>query len=182
MLLYHTDKHKHMPCHTDKTYGTYHIGDQRRLRRACASTQSHHSLRCSHTKSIEVDVGYQNQTSYPTGWLRMRVKRMNLRRTKSTIISWDGSLLLHAIKHTSHRPVVSQLVMQPQWTREDAKHLKFYEQQHNFSQVERSKMQVFVEKCLDAVSSWKELCVKLPLQTPIFIVKMGFEGGKVNNQ
>ena len=27
----------------------------------------------------------------PTGWLRMRVWRMRLRRTKSTIISWDGS-------------------------------------------------------------------------------------------
>ena len=38
-------------------YGTYHIGDQRRLRRACASAQSHQSLRCSHTWSMEVDEG-----------------------------------------------------------------------------------------------------------------------------
>ena len=30
-------------------YGTYYIGDQRRLRRACASAQSHQSHRCSHT-------------------------------------------------------------------------------------------------------------------------------------
>ena len=38
-------------------YGTYHIGDQRRLRRACASAQSHQGLRCSHTWSIEIDKG-----------------------------------------------------------------------------------------------------------------------------
>ena len=31
------------------SYGTYHIGDQGRLRRACASAQSRQSLRCSHT-------------------------------------------------------------------------------------------------------------------------------------
>ena len=30
-------------------------------------------------------------TSSPTGWLRMNVWRMSLQRTKSTIISWDGS-------------------------------------------------------------------------------------------
>ena len=29
-------------------YGTYHIGDQRRLRRACAFAPSHQSLRCLH--------------------------------------------------------------------------------------------------------------------------------------
>ena len=34
-------------------YGTYHIGDQRRLRRACASAQSRQSLRWSHTQSME---------------------------------------------------------------------------------------------------------------------------------
>ena len=33
----------------------------------------------------------KQQTSSPTGWLRMRVWRMSLRRTKSAIISWDGS-------------------------------------------------------------------------------------------
>ena len=38
-------------------YGTYHIGDQRWLRRACAYAQSRQSLRCSHTWSIEVDKG-----------------------------------------------------------------------------------------------------------------------------
>ena len=37
-------------------YGN-HIGDQRRLRRACASAQSRQSLRCSHTWSMEVDEG-----------------------------------------------------------------------------------------------------------------------------
>ena len=36
-------------------YGTYHIGDQRRLRLACTSTQSRQSLRCSHIWSMEVD-------------------------------------------------------------------------------------------------------------------------------
>ena len=35
----------------------------------------------------------KNQTCSPVGWLRMRVWRMSLRRTKSTIISWDGSIL-----------------------------------------------------------------------------------------
>ena len=38
-------------------YSTYHIGDQRRLRRACASAQSRQSLRCSYTWSMEVDEG-----------------------------------------------------------------------------------------------------------------------------
>ena len=38
-------------------YDTYHIGDQRRFRRACASAQSRQSLRCSHTRSMEVDEG-----------------------------------------------------------------------------------------------------------------------------
>ena len=35
----------------------------------------------------------KNQTWSPIGWLRMRVWRMSLRWTKSTIISWDGSIL-----------------------------------------------------------------------------------------
>ena len=35
-------------------YCTYHIGDQRRLMRACASAQSRQSLHCSHTWSMEV--------------------------------------------------------------------------------------------------------------------------------
>ena len=38
-------------------YGSYHIGDQRRLRRACASAQSRQSLRCSHTWTMEIDEG-----------------------------------------------------------------------------------------------------------------------------
>ena len=64
-------------------YGTYHIGDQRRLRRACASAQSRQSVRCSHKWNM--------QASSPTGWLRMRVLWIGLRRTKNTIISWDCS-------------------------------------------------------------------------------------------
>ena len=66
--------------------------DQRRLRRFCASAQSRQSLHCSHAWSMEEDGGSeQNQTSSPTGWLRMHVWRMSLWRTKSTIISWHGS-------------------------------------------------------------------------------------------
>ena len=38
-------------------YGTYHIGDQRRLRWVCASAQSRLSHPCSHTWSMEVDEG-----------------------------------------------------------------------------------------------------------------------------
>ena len=37
--------------------GTYHVCEQRRLRRACASAQSRQSLHCSHTWSMEVDEG-----------------------------------------------------------------------------------------------------------------------------
>ena len=33
----------------------------------------------------------------PTGWLGMRVWRMSLRRTKSTIISWHGSIFFSAL-------------------------------------------------------------------------------------
>ena len=38
-------------------YDTYRIGDQRKLRRFCASAQSRQSLRCSHTWSMELDEG-----------------------------------------------------------------------------------------------------------------------------
>ena len=38
-------------------YDTYRIGKQRRLIRDCASAQSCQSLCCSHTLSMEVDVG-----------------------------------------------------------------------------------------------------------------------------
>ena len=36
-------------------YGTYHIGNQQRRRRACAFAQSRQSLSCLHTWSMEVD-------------------------------------------------------------------------------------------------------------------------------
>ena len=67
--------------------------DQRRLRRACASAQFRQSLRCSHTMKYgsRRRVRPNNQTSSPTGWLRMHVWRMSLRRTKSVIISWASS-------------------------------------------------------------------------------------------
>ena len=71
-------------------YGTYHVGDQQRLRRACAFAQSPQSLHCSHTWSMEV------------GRVRPKIRHLapldgcacaceewiNLRRMKSTIISW----------------------------------------------------------------------------------------------
>ena len=46
--------YKHCNWASSWDYGTYHIGDQRRLRRACASAQSRQSLPCSHTWSMEV--------------------------------------------------------------------------------------------------------------------------------
>ena len=74
-------------------YGTYHPGDKQRLRQACTSAQSHQSLRCSPTWSMEVDErSDQNSDIYsPTGWLCMCVWRMSLWRMESTIISWHGS-------------------------------------------------------------------------------------------
>ena len=70
----------------------YHIGDKWWLGLACASVQSHQSLHCPHIWSMEVDKGSaKNQTSRATGWLRMHIWWMSLRRTKSAIISWDGS-------------------------------------------------------------------------------------------
>ena len=75
-------------------YGTYHIGDQQWLRWACTSTQSRQSLCCSHTWNMEADKGLDQKSDiHPTGWLHMQVWRMSLRRTKSTIISWDGSFI-----------------------------------------------------------------------------------------
>ena len=65
-------------------YGTYHIGDQRRLRQASTSAQPRQSLHYLHMK---YGSRCENQTSSPTGWLRMHVWRMSLRRTESTIIS-----------------------------------------------------------------------------------------------
>ena len=55
-------------------YGTYHIGNQRRLRRARAFAVRTHEVQ-----------------KYPTGWLHMWVWKMSLWRIKSTIISWAGS-------------------------------------------------------------------------------------------
>ena len=50
-------------------YGTYHIGHQRRLRRACASVQSRQSLRCSHTWSNEVDEGSDQKSGTYPHWM-----------------------------------------------------------------------------------------------------------------
>ena len=40
----------------------------------------------------------KTQTFSSTGWLRMRFCRMSLRRTKSAIISWDGSIVKSIMK------------------------------------------------------------------------------------
>ena len=76
-------------------YGTYHIGDQRRLRWAAHP----HSLTraftvCTHEVWKKTKGPTKNQTSSPTGWLCMRVWRTSLQKTKSALISWDGSIIL----------------------------------------------------------------------------------------
>ena len=73
-------------------YGTYYIGDQRRLRRACASAQSRQSLRCSHTWSMEVDKGSNQKSDIKPHWKAAHgLWRMSLR-----IISWDGSFKINS--------------------------------------------------------------------------------------
>ena len=73
-------------------YGTYHISDQRRLKRACAFAPSLQSLQCSRTWSMKIDEGSnKKQTSSPTGWLRMRIWRMNEfteDKKYHTLMSW----------------------------------------------------------------------------------------------
>ena len=58
-------------------YGTYDIGDQRRLRQACASAQSRQSLRWSMELTKGPTKKKKKQTSSPIGWLRMRVWSMS---------------------------------------------------------------------------------------------------------
>ena len=55
-------------------YGTYHIGDQRWLRRPCASAQSRQSLRCSHTWSIEVDEGSNQNSDIYRHWMAVHAR------------------------------------------------------------------------------------------------------------
>ena len=50
-------------------YGTYHIGDQRRLRRACASAQSRQNLRYSHTQRKEDDEGSDKKSDIKPHWM-----------------------------------------------------------------------------------------------------------------
>ena len=69
-------------------YGTYHIGDQRKLR--LLSLARAFAVR-THEVWKQTKGPTKHQISSPTGWLRMRIWRMSLRRTKSAIISWDGS-------------------------------------------------------------------------------------------
>ena len=71
-------------------YGTFYIGNQRRLRRACANLARAFAVG-THEVWMKTKDLTKNQTSSPTGWLRMCVWRISLRRTK---ISWDGSFTL----------------------------------------------------------------------------------------
>ena len=76
-------------------YGTHHTGDQQRLRRACVDlrirTVSPEPSLFAHMKyGSRRRVRPKIRHHCPTGWLRMRVWKKSLRRTKSTIISWDG--------------------------------------------------------------------------------------------
>ena len=89
-------------------YGTYRIDDQRRLSRRPAKAQyatSDGSGETTHPRSItrayavrthevwkKTKGPTKNQISGPTRWLRMRVWKMSLRRTKSVLISLDDSI------------------------------------------------------------------------------------------
>ena len=74
-------------------YGTYHIGNRRRLRWACTFEQSPQSLRCSHTWSMEVDEGSDQKSNIYRHWMDAHAQLKNaLWRTKSIIISWHGSV------------------------------------------------------------------------------------------
>ena len=86
----------------------WYLGDQRRLRRACASAHSRQSLMKYGSKPR---VRPKNQTSRPTGWLRMRVWRISLRRTKSAIISWAGSFFFTDEKKSSFGTKTRKLIM-----------------------------------------------------------------------
>ena len=78
-------------------YDTCRIGDQRRLRRACASAQSRQTLHYSHKYSSRRRFRPKKDI-YPTGWLRMHVYRMSLRGTKSTIIPRGGSKIVFVVQ------------------------------------------------------------------------------------
>ena len=67
-------------------YGTYHIGDQRSLGWACALPEPSLFAHIQYGSG-----GRVRPKTIPTGWLRIRVWRMALQRTKSTIISRDDS-------------------------------------------------------------------------------------------
>ena len=58
-------------------YGTYHIGDQRRLRRACGSAQSHQSLRSSHTWSMEIVEESDQKSDILPHWMTAHARLKN---------------------------------------------------------------------------------------------------------
>ena len=69
------------------------MGDQRRLRRACASAQSRQSLRCSHTWSMEVDEESDKKSDIWPHWMAAHECLKNeFTEDKRAIISWTGSI------------------------------------------------------------------------------------------
>ena len=72
-------------------FGIYHIGDQRRFRRACASAQSRQTLRCSHTWSMEVDEGSDQKWHLAPLDGCACVFEEFTEDEKCPIISWAGS-------------------------------------------------------------------------------------------
>ena len=58
-------------------YGSYRIGEQRRLRRDCAFAQSRQSLRCSHTWSMEVDERSDQKSDIKPQWMAVHTRLKN---------------------------------------------------------------------------------------------------------
>ena len=81
--------------------GTYHIGDLRRLRRACAPAQSRQSLRCLHIWSVEVNEGSDQKSDIKSHWIAAHARLKNeftederCRNLMSRLIWFMGTCLL----------------------------------------------------------------------------------------
>ena len=80
--------------------GTYHICEQRRLRRACASLQSRQSLRCSLTQHRELEEVSDKKPHLGPFRVAAQVclKDLNLRILRP-LFWWKGSFYLHGRTH-----------------------------------------------------------------------------------
>ena len=86
-------------------YGTYHIGDLRRLRRACVFAQSHQSLHCSHTWSMEVDERSDKTLDIWPHWMAAHSRLKNEFTEDENLISWLillTSYQVHSLKSILH--------------------------------------------------------------------------------